>query len=91
MEQRALWDKSVGDYTAKLKVYGIQFVTLDKKLFDHAGNVANGIQTIVCSHEVVDRPGAVDPLQVPPSEQDPAEPETTGADDEVPPPSRVAP
>jgi tripartite ATP-independent transporter DctP family solute receptor len=33
MEQRALWDKSVGDYTAKLKAYGIQFVTLDKKPF----------------------------------------------------------
>jgi ATP-binding cassette, subfamily B, bacterial len=28
------------------------------EFFDHAGNVANGIQTIVCSHEVVDRPGA---------------------------------
>jgi tripartite ATP-independent transporter DctP family solute receptor len=33
MEQRALWDKSVGDYTDKLKAYGIQFVTLDKKPF----------------------------------------------------------
>lgn len=32
-EQRALWDKSVGDYTAKLKAAGIQFVTLDKKPF----------------------------------------------------------
>jgi tripartite ATP-independent transporter DctP family solute receptor len=33
MEQRVLWDKSVGDYVAKLKAYGIQFVTLDKKPF----------------------------------------------------------
>lgn len=33
MEQRALWDKSVGEYTDKLKAYGIQFVTLDKKPF----------------------------------------------------------
>jgi tripartite ATP-independent transporter DctP family solute receptor len=33
MEQRALWDKSVGEYTAKLKAYGIQFVTVDKKPF----------------------------------------------------------
>ena len=33
MEQRALWDKSVGEYTAKLKAYGIEFVTLDKKPF----------------------------------------------------------
>lgn len=33
MEQRALWDKSVGDYTDKLKASGIQFVTLDKKPF----------------------------------------------------------
>jgi tripartite ATP-independent transporter DctP family solute receptor len=33
MEQRALWDKSVSEYTAKLKAYGIQFVTLDKKPF----------------------------------------------------------
>jgi tripartite ATP-independent transporter DctP family solute receptor len=33
MEQRELWDKSVGDYTTKLKASGIQFVTLDKKPF----------------------------------------------------------
>ena len=33
MEQRALWDKSVGEYSDKLKAYGIQFVTLDKKPF----------------------------------------------------------
>ncbi len=33
MEQRALWDKSVGEYVTKLKAAGIQFVTLDKKPF----------------------------------------------------------
>ena len=33
MEQRVLWDKSVGEYVSKLKAYGIQFVTLDKKPF----------------------------------------------------------
>ena len=33
MEQRALWDKSVGDYVSKLKASGIQFVTIDKKPF----------------------------------------------------------
>lgn len=33
MEQRQLWDKSVGEYTTKLKASGIQFVTLDKKPF----------------------------------------------------------
>lgn len=33
MEQRALWDKSVGEYVAKLKAYGIQFVAVDKKPF----------------------------------------------------------
>ena len=33
MEQRALWDKSVGEYVTKLKAYGIQFITLDKKPF----------------------------------------------------------
>jgi hypothetical protein len=33
MEQRALWDKSVADYTAKLKAAGIQFITVDKKPF----------------------------------------------------------
>lgn len=32
-EQRALWDKSVGDYSAKLKAYGIQFLKVDKKPF----------------------------------------------------------
>lgn len=33
MEQRALWDKSVADYSAKLKAAGIQFVSIDKKPF----------------------------------------------------------
>lgn len=33
MEQRALWDKSVADYTAKLKASGITFVDVDKKPF----------------------------------------------------------
>jgi TRAP-type C4-dicarboxylate transport system substrate-binding protein len=33
MEQRALWDKSVAEYSAKLKAAGIQFVDVDKKLF----------------------------------------------------------
>ncbi len=26
LEQRALWDKSVADYTAKLKAAGIEFI-----------------------------------------------------------------
>jgi tripartite ATP-independent transporter DctP family solute receptor len=33
MDQRALWDKSVADYSAKLKAAGIEFVTVDQKLF----------------------------------------------------------
>ncbi|MEO8545821.1 MAG: TRAP transporter substrate-binding protein [Burkholderiaceae bacterium] len=33
MEQRVLWDKSVGEYVGKLKAYGIKFVTVDKKPF----------------------------------------------------------
>jgi tripartite ATP-independent transporter DctP family solute receptor len=33
MEQRALWDKSVAEYTAKLKSSGIEFVSVDQKLF----------------------------------------------------------
>lgn len=36
MEQRALWDKSVAEYSAKLKAAGIQFVDVDKKLFYNA-------------------------------------------------------
>jgi len=33
MEQRALWDTSVADYSTKLKAAGIQFVSIDKKPF----------------------------------------------------------
>ncbi|MDP3230973.1 MAG: TRAP transporter substrate-binding protein [Acidovorax sp.] len=33
MEQRALWDKSVDDYTAKLKAAGVEFITVDNKAF----------------------------------------------------------
>jgi tripartite ATP-independent transporter DctP family solute receptor len=33
MEQRALWDSSVADYSTKLKAAGIQFVSIDKKPF----------------------------------------------------------
>ncbi|TXT37464.1 MAG: TRAP dicarboxylate transporter subunit Dctp [Comamonadaceae bacterium] len=33
MEQRVLWDKSVADYSAKLKAAGIEFVNVDQKLF----------------------------------------------------------
>ncbi len=33
LEQRALWDKSVAEYTEKLKSAGIQFVAVDKKPF----------------------------------------------------------
>jgi TRAP-type C4-dicarboxylate transport system substrate-binding protein len=33
MEQRALWDKSVTEFTAKLQAAGIQFRTVDKKPF----------------------------------------------------------
>jgi tripartite ATP-independent transporter DctP family solute receptor len=33
MEQRALWDKSVAEYSAKLKASGIEFVSVDQKLF----------------------------------------------------------
>lgn len=33
MDQRALWDKSVADYSAKLKAAGIEFVAVDQKLF----------------------------------------------------------
>jgi TRAP-type C4-dicarboxylate transport system substrate-binding protein len=36
MEQRALWDKSVAEYTEKLKASGMQFVSVDKKLFYEA-------------------------------------------------------
>jgi tripartite ATP-independent transporter DctP family solute receptor len=33
MEQRGLWDKSVEDYSAKLKAAGVEFVQVDQKLF----------------------------------------------------------
>ncbi len=33
LEQRALWDKSVSEYSAKLKDAGIEFKTVDKKPF----------------------------------------------------------
>ncbi|MEO6270996.1 MAG: TRAP transporter substrate-binding protein [Lautropia sp.] len=33
MEQRQLWDKSVADYTAKLKAAGVEFIDVDQKLF----------------------------------------------------------
>lgn len=33
MEQRALWDKSVADYSAKLKSAGIEFVPVNQQLF----------------------------------------------------------
>ena len=32
-EQRALWDKSVADYTAKLKAAGVEFIEIDNKPF----------------------------------------------------------
>jgi tripartite ATP-independent transporter DctP family solute receptor len=33
MEQRALWDKSVADYSAKLKAAGVEFIAIDNKAF----------------------------------------------------------
>ncbi len=33
MEQRVLWDKSVAEYTAKLKAAGVEFVQVDQKPF----------------------------------------------------------
>ena len=33
MEQRVLWDKSVDEYSAKLKTAGVEFVQVDQKLF----------------------------------------------------------
>jgi tripartite ATP-independent transporter DctP family solute receptor len=32
-EQRSLWDKSVADYTAKLKASGVEFIQMDNKPF----------------------------------------------------------
>jgi TRAP-type C4-dicarboxylate transport system substrate-binding protein len=36
LEQRALWDKSVAEYTAKLKAAGIEWIEVDKKPFYEA-------------------------------------------------------
>jgi tripartite ATP-independent transporter DctP family solute receptor len=36
LEQRALWDKSVGEYTAKLKAAGVEFINIDTKPFYEA-------------------------------------------------------
>jgi tripartite ATP-independent transporter DctP family solute receptor len=36
MEQRALWDKSVVEYTAKLKAEGVEFIEIDNKPFYEA-------------------------------------------------------
>ena len=33
LDQRGIWDKSVEDYTAKLKTAGIQFIDVDQKVF----------------------------------------------------------
>jgi len=33
LEQRVLWDKSVADYTAKLKAAGIEWIEIDTKPF----------------------------------------------------------
>jgi tripartite ATP-independent transporter DctP family solute receptor len=33
MEQRALWDQSVADYTTKLKAAGVEFISIDTKPF----------------------------------------------------------
>ena len=33
MEQRALWDKSVAEYTKKLKAAGVEFIEIDNKPF----------------------------------------------------------
>jgi TRAP-type C4-dicarboxylate transport system substrate-binding protein len=33
LEQRALWDKSVADYTQKLKAAGVEFISIDTKPF----------------------------------------------------------
>ena len=33
MEQRALWDKSVADYTSQLKAGGVEFISIDNKAF----------------------------------------------------------
>jgi tripartite ATP-independent transporter DctP family solute receptor len=35
-EQRQLWDKAIGDYTAKLKADGVEFIEVDNKVFQEA-------------------------------------------------------
>lgn len=40
MEQRVLWDKSVADYSARLKAAGVEFIEVDQKpFFDATGPV----------------------------------------------------
>lgn len=36
IEQRALWDAAVADYTAKLKAEGVEFIQIDNKVFFEA-------------------------------------------------------
>ena len=36
MEQRGLWDKSVAEYTVKLKAAGVEFIEVDQKPFYEA-------------------------------------------------------
>jgi TRAP-type C4-dicarboxylate transport system substrate-binding protein len=36
LDQRQLWDKSVADYSTKLKAAGVEFVPVDQKLFFEA-------------------------------------------------------
>ncbi len=36
LDQRALWDKAVADYTAKLKTEGVEFIEMDNKPFYEA-------------------------------------------------------
>ena len=33
LEQRALWDKSVADYSSQLKAAGVEFISIDNKAF----------------------------------------------------------
>ena len=36
LDQRVLWDKSVEDYSAKLKAAGVEFINIDNKPFYEA-------------------------------------------------------
>jgi TRAP-type C4-dicarboxylate transport system substrate-binding protein len=36
MDQRVLWDKSVAEYSAKLKAAGVEFINIDNKPFYEA-------------------------------------------------------